>query len=100
MATAHGSKYLPTATSCAQGTDDPAEKKEEAVQFYDSQKELLQSLSQLRDSIHCDKQLAERDSFLKKASHQVSQCKNLLREKWTVFLGSTMLQSVKKSMFN
>ena len=83
------------APSTSTPTPDTTERQEK-VRYYDSKKELLQNLSQLRDSIHCDRQLAERDNFLKKASHQMSHCKSVLREKWTG-LGSRLTHSFKKS---
>ena len=64
---------------------------------YDSEKELLQSFSELRVSIHCDKRLAERDNFLKRASNRMGQCKSAFQEKWTEIRGS-MFKSGKKSI--
>lgn len=71
----------------------PDQEKEAAKKerYYGSQKELLKSLSELRSRIHCDRQLAERDNFLKRASQQVNQCKSILQEKW-----SDSMKSMKK----
>ena len=54
-----------------------------AGKYYDSKKKL----SQLRESIHLGNKLAERENLLKKASHQVNQCKTARQKKWNDWVG-------------
>ncbi len=80
MARASGTTIVPHQH---QNFDDAAESNLNSLkETYRDKREFLFSLSELRESIHCDRKLAERGSFLKRAGDQVSQCKSILQEKW------------------